>query len=469
MPCLPYNAGYGCFSWALWCRYATNLMAHSTHKKVTRSDLVGEKGVNLINKIVLDMGFLFFPRLGLDKGIDGYIEIADPTTGEAKNCLIYVQSKARTDFPNENNLGFDFYCDDSDIDYWMGGNAPVILVCSHPAADEAYWVSIKDYFQDPVTRKGHKVHFDKQKHRFDIHSRDDLVTLGIPRDSGIYFTSPKHERLYSNLLRVTDFAKTVYVAPTDSTARGEMWAKFHRMGIDPGGEFILRSKTIISFHDLGESPWNVVCDPGNVEDFDTEEWAYSRDPVRQREFVELLNRCLVEKLKPDVVFNRKDRYYYFAATKSGANKGLPYKSLRKSTSRWVFRAYLRQDDSNKIAYYRHSAFYGQFLRFGDDWYLEITPHYRFTIDGIHTSYYNEDNIKGIKRLERNPAVLGQVITWAEYLKEKPAPMFRGYPYLAFGTLMTIDLDAGIDDGSWLKGEDEMITKKAQLQMNMLPF
>jgi hypothetical protein len=445
-------------------------MAHARHKKITRADIVGEQAVNLIQKIVLDMGFLFFPRLGPDKGIDGYIEIADPITGEAKNCLIYVQSKGRTDFPNENAQGFDFYCEEADINYWLSGNAPVILVCSHPSTHQAYWISIKDYFADPVIRRNRKAHFDKQANRFDEHCRDALLKLGLPRNLGIYFApAPKHEKLYSNLLHVGGFAKMIYVANTDYTRPGDIWAKFRQMQAEPGGEFFLRSKTIISFNDLASSPWDQVCEQGNVEAFDSDEWAYSQDPIRQREFVELLNRSLVEKLKPDIVFQRKYRYYYFAPTSSGANRSLPYKSLKNTTSRWVFRAYPRQDDPNKIAYYRHSAFFGQFLRFGDEWFLEITPHYRFTTDGRHISLYNDEGLKTIKRLERNPAVLGQIITWAEYLKDKPNPMFPSYPHLSFGTLVTAELDAGLNDSNWLGTEDEKTSKKAKLRVNTLPL
>ena len=52
-----------------------------------------------------------------------------------------------------------------------------------------------------------------------------------------------------------------------------------------------------------------------------------------------------------------------------------------------------------MSYYRHSAFEGRFVRYGSDWYLQITPNYHFTRDGDRLSRYAPDLVSGIKRLE----------------------------------------------------------------------
>jgi hypothetical protein len=65
-------------------------------KKISQNDITGELGINLIQKICLEMGFLWHPT-GLEAGIDGYMEIR-LETGEVTNCIIQVQSKA-TDRP----------------------------------------------------------------------------------------------------------------------------------------------------------------------------------------------------------------------------------------------------------------------------------------------------------------------------------------------------------------------------------
>ncbi len=50
-------------------------------KKIHRSSVTGQQGVNLIEKAVLGMGYLWYPTGGTEAGIDGSIEIRDPETG----------------------------------------------------------------------------------------------------------------------------------------------------------------------------------------------------------------------------------------------------------------------------------------------------------------------------------------------------------------------------------------------------
>ena len=142
-------------------------------KQITHAMLLSERGVNLVARIVLEMGFVWYPAGGLEAGIDGHFEIRDPVTGELSNSIVQVQSKA-TNSPlgTDSNATFDWVCDERDIDYWMSGNAPVILVVSRPSHGEVYWVSIKDYFKDPARRRRRKVRFDKTRDCFDSTARD---------------------------------------------------------------------------------------------------------------------------------------------------------------------------------------------------------------------------------------------------------------------------------------------------------
>jgi hypothetical protein len=94
------------------------------------------------------MGFLWYPSGGVEAGIDGRLEIRNEDA-EVTNLIISVQSKA-TDgqFDAETDTDFTFTCSERDLRYWLKGNLPVILVCSRPRTDEAYWLSIKDAFSD---------------------------------------------------------------------------------------------------------------------------------------------------------------------------------------------------------------------------------------------------------------------------------------------------------------------------------
>src|SRR6267143_1953765 len=60
-------------------------------KKIGPNDILGELGVNLIQRICLEMGFVWYST-GLEAGIDGYIEIRSES-GNVTNCIIQVQSK----------------------------------------------------------------------------------------------------------------------------------------------------------------------------------------------------------------------------------------------------------------------------------------------------------------------------------------------------------------------------------------
>jgi len=442
-----------------------------TGKKIHKSSIIGQEGVNLVEKYVLRMGFLWHPT-GIEAGIDGVIEIRDPATGAVFNTIIQVQSKAtQGEFQAETSDGFEYVCDDRDLDYWLQGNAPVILVVSRPRTEEACWVSVKDYFRDLERRKARKVRFDKRRDRFDETCRDALIKLAVSKDAGVYIAPPPvGEELYSNLLSVSAFADRLYIADTDYRSYKASWAKLRSLSGDIGREWILKEKRIVSFHNLEEFPWREICDLGTLEDFDTEEWAFSEDPDRRREFVQLLNLALGEKLWPVVRYSDRKECYYFRATKDLSLREVAYKSPSgRTTSRTVFKGYPSKKDPARIAYYRHSAFEGQFKLFDGAWYLEITPTYYFTRDGRFLDPWYEERLKGIKRLERHPAVFGQVIMWADYLS-RPSDLFTAqYPFLKFGALQTFDVQVGIDDEAWLSHEPEEEAESTRSSLSELPL
>lgn len=422
-------------------------------KRISQSDMVGELGINLVQRLCLEMGFLWHST-GLEAGIDGYIEIRSET-GNVTNCIVQVQCKA-TDrpFEGETPATLDFRCSARDLNYWLTGNAPVILVRCRPRTNEAYWVPLKNYFGDLGRRKSGKITFDKVRDRFDITAKSALQKLAIPVDSGLYLgTHPKPETVYSNLLQLASLPKHYYVAATEYRTPGEVFATLHEFTRNVHGEWILGAKMLTSFHDLSTQPWTAVCDRGSVEELDTIEWAQSADPIRQRQFVQLLNACLRDKLyRKGVKFSRESQCYYFRATQDLSEREYSYQSREHKTSRSVFKGYPKKSDHTQMSYYRHSAFEGRFVRYGNDWYLQVTPNYHFTRDGDRLSRFAPDLLSGIKRLETNQAVHGQVVMWAHLLTERDL-FDTGSRFLDFASLLEFPLDAGLDDDAWLKDED----------------
>ncbi len=432
---------------------------HTSKKKLTSQSLIGQKGANLVERIVLEMKYVWRPLLIFDLGIDGEIEICDAQTGEATNLTLRVQVKATAqNLQRETPQSFDYFCDRRDLDYWLHGNAPVILVICRPDTNEAYWVSVKDYFKDSALLKAAKVSFNKTRDRFEASCALKLRDLALPKDSGIYFSPlPQTEKLYSNLLRISTFASNIYLADTNYRKPEEVWAVFKASGNNVGSEWILSGKKILSFRDLHEPPFNSICDLGTCETFNSREWAYSDNEDRQRDFVRLLNSCLKERTRLLGLWRSKDnkrRYYFFPANKSLRTRRIWYQSMKNRVSREVFKQYGRKSDPTQKAYCRHLAFKGYFLRLMDSWYLEITPTYHFTSNGKDPDKFEAERIQGIKRLERNPAVFGQVLMWSDYLRRQTRGLFSTeYPFLSFGSLATVSIEAGIPDETWYQSEE----------------
>ncbi|MBK6781769.1 MAG: hypothetical protein IPG75_19850 [Gemmatimonadetes bacterium] len=131
-----------------------------------------------------------------------------------------------------------------------------------------------------------------------------------------------------------------------------------------------------------------------------------------------------------------------------------YSSIKRGADRTVFQRYATKKPNQEAReYYRHSGFSGQFRRYDGCWFLDVTPEYHFTYDGKAPLRFPGSKRKGIKALEKNPTVLGQVVMWADLLRgdrDNPTLFSRpDYPYLQFGQLATFEIDVGVNEEAWL--------------------
>lgn len=428
-------------------------------KWYTKSQKIGRRGEALVKRRVLDMGFLY-NETSMDAGIDGDIEIADPSTGEATNRVVRVQSKATSNpFPGETDSGFTYTCSQNDLDYWLSGNVPVILVCSRPDTDEAYWVPVKDYFSSPERKSSRKIEFDKETDRFDESAVTRLIDLAAAQGGGLYISPvPKPERLISNLLEVVHIARRLYSADTELFKRGQVLAEAEKAGVWLPREWILWRGRIWSIHNLGKPPWTSFCDNGTIEKGDLSEWAESDDPDLQRQFVHLLNQCASALLlKQGVRYDRAMRHYHFMAPEDKQEFSVGYTTHKgRSSSITVFSVYTYDKaDGTEGRSYRHHAFEGRFVRFESRWFMRIDPTYRYTWDGRNVDTYYESKLSKIRRIEKNRAVLSQVELWAEVLRNRVDLIRRNhYPHLQFGRLLEFEIDHGIEDEEWGRVEKE---------------
>lgn len=426
-------------------------------KRIERRKLTGQLGINLIERIVLRMGYAWHPSNSeLDAGIDGIIEICNPSTGEATNCIIQVQSRALGSFTAETETSFEYVCDQRDLTYWLTGNVPVILIVSRRNSDEAYWVAVKDYFHTQDRRKERRIYFQKRSDQFSEECANALCKLAVPRKLGLYFAPrPYEETLWSNLLRVTRFPEMVYSAETKFRLPRQVWSHVRTNGLSVSGEWILHDKRILSVHDLRTEPWTSLCHSATLDAKRIEEYSLAEARDIQNLFVRLLHQCLKEKLSPLFVAFHQDReLFYFKATPKLTPRRLSYPSLKELTARVVFGPYKSKTTADRIAYYRHSAFEPAFFRFEDVWYLQVTPTYLFTSNGYKESRFAAERMSGIKRLERNGAVLGQLLMWTECLTAAPTLYDAEYPHLAFQRPEVFTVPVGIDESEWMSTEDE---------------
>ncbi len=448
-------------------------------KRVTKQAEIGQLGVNLIEQIVLKMGSAWHPtNPSLDAGIDGEIELVDPSTREATNAVLRVQSKATMlPFPGETDEGFEWSCDERDLRYWLSGNAPVLLIVSRPHLSEAYWVSVKDYFSTPEHQHARRVHFNKKTMRFSPASREQLFGLAVPRDTGIYFAPrPRPETLFANLLKVSALPPRLWLAETALRSGAEVVAKLRERSVEKPA-FTARDKRILSAHNLTEPEWSDIVDRGTVEEFAVGDWADATEKDLLGRFVELLNHCLTARCRRiGCVRHKDDGMYYFAATADLSPRVQPYRSVKEITNRAVFASYRFEagDRAGQVSFYRHSAFFGQFRRYDGQWFLQIDPSYYFSIDGQRRHPHYEGKLKGIKALEKNATLLGQVVMWASLLRTRDGGSDDNHVtgddlFLKFGELAEFTLEVGIDDSAWLPNEDKGTAAAVKKTLDDLPL
>lgn len=427
-------------------------------KRIGNSDLIGERGVALVYSRIVEMGYLWYPSGGVEAGIDGRMEIRNED-GEVTNLIVSVQSKATNgDFEGETDTELTYTCSERDLRYWLKGNLPVILVCSRPKTNEAYWLSIKDYFADPIRRASRKLRFLKAKHAFDLSAKQSLKELALPDDGGLYLGStPKQETIFTDLLPVLEFPNRYYHAHSMFSSRKQaldhLFELFRGTKKEVWRGFIINGSTVYSFYDLSSSQWDSIVDAGTVESDLTFEWSQEHNRDRQRLFVELLNVTLQDQLREDdICFSNMDKFYFHRASDDLKDRSRTYRSRRKNASREVFKRYQSRLDPEHTAYFRHVAFYGHFLEMDGNWFLQITPTYRFTKDGYRDSRFSASALSGIKRLENNQAVHGQVVMWADFLQRET--LFSRHNMIKFRPLMQFAADSGFNDPDWLKREEK---------------
>jgi hypothetical protein len=349
------------------------------------------------------------------------------------------------------------------LGYWLRGNTPVILVYSKPSTGEAYWVSIKDYFADPSAKLSKKIVFDKERDRFDGGARTRLERVAIPRGSGLYLGTPAREEiLHSDLVPIRSIPNSYCVAPsiTGSAEQTRKLLQATRSNYPRG--WVQHGGMIYSFEPFTDPIWRYTCEVGAEEENRTDEWSQTEEPDRKRVFVSLFNATLKDQLfGQEVLFSFSENYFYERAPEGLQPKQVRYSSRTRKSRKTSFKKFEAIVDGKSYFYCRHLAFFGRFLRFDQQWYLHIVPTYHFTTDGKEPSPYAGEKRSGIKRLEKNQAVHGNVLFWARRLQQqsdwkiKPRKLFFSEP-------LKFNSELGLDDNDWRSSDEETEETEEQL-------
>jgi Domain of unknown function (DUF4365) len=422
------------------------LPRHSA-KGISNETLLGQRGVNMVERIVLEMGFVWNP-IHIESGIDGIIEIRDASTGETRNKIIQVQVKAVSKFAAEQNDGFSFSCERAHIGYWLGGTARVILIVCRPDTDEVYWKDLKTYFSLPENGNRCTVRFSKTTDRFSVSCSSALLAVAQPEGGLALGPLPKREILGINLLPLVGYPAEIIVTPTKAKSWDEFVSVLKEAKKPWLQEFVWDGGTLYSFFDPASSGLGDLSE-GNAEAIPTRSWSESSDLVTQRHFAQLLGKAFQHLCyKRGVFLDRQTGVFYFAKPDNVDELKISSKSVVNVTTKTVVSKHLSiRSDGTPSVYYKHYAFDGRMRRFSNEWFFELTPTYHFTEDGRSSHPNAEILLAGIKRMERHPAVLGAFLTWKEFLTENSLFNFR-YEFLTVLSPPALPIDRGIDDNAW---------------------
>jgi hypothetical protein len=418
-------------------------------KTLPREGSLGQRGINFIEKIVIEMGSRWTPSGANEAGIDGYIELFEPGSRRATGLHIAVQSKAVARFDgNTDEVTFSFKRDD--IAYWLDTSPPVMVVVSCPDRSEGYWLSIPRYFSDPANVGTTTAHIDRRTQRFTTRSYDDLLDAARPGNRAVVRSpAPAADYIYSNLLPLRSYPRTIFVAPVTCNGYPDARAMLRESAVYAPHCWLLHEGNYLGFADPEDEPLRRVVDVGAIEAHEADGWANSDDPDRRRLFSWLLRGALQDDLGPrGIRFWNDDFVFAFKGSLDRAPRMLRFQNLHRESEITVVGRYQSTSKKTGIVYpyLRHHAFKGRFRRLDGTWYLEVTPTYRFTEDGKTKYRFHAQQLAGIKRYDGNRALLSQLIMWGQVLA--PNTLFAERCLLGFGAIQVYHVSGSVPDEAW---------------------
>ena len=422
-------------------------------KKITDNQILGELGETAVKKIVLEMGMIYEHRGRLEAGIDGLIELRDPSNQAPLGKLLGVQVKstATGQYLRETPDHFDYLLRREDLIYWRQSNIPVIIVLWRQSDNAAYWKDVTDAI--PGTER--RLRFSKTTDVFNERCADRLGALTIDRHTPGVFVPPLNlgETAILNMLRIR-MPKEMFLATSPfGSGRDAMPELMKQDNIRHA--WMIRKRRFLSFFDPRKYGTSAIVDHDQVEAIDTDLFVLNDDLDDRNDTIDLLRRTVEAQLFDRLYYVRKDRLFYFRAMQKNKPLKYSYPASVKNASAQVVSVYRNKKNPEGKGYVRHHAAKFRFERLHDDWFIVIDPTFYFTRDGFQPHRYAETLLSGKKRLERNAAVRGQVIMWQHLLTssgEEQDDLWTtsepDEPRLSFERLPVLELSRAVPESSW---------------------
>ena len=415
-------------------------------KTYSRSSQIGEEGQRLVALVVTRLGHIWHDRR-VDHGVDGAIGLVDPVARSVSHVHVMVQSKSTAGrFPGETEDSFHYLLDTADVAYWRGGSNPVIVVCLRPSTDGVWWAPVDRAEPPGPGRRAWRLDFDKHSDRLDEDSVGRLFAWATEAAPGGVISGRRRraETLETNLLRIKEMPPEIFFGPTWMSSPGELGRALRNLRYYRR-DWIVRGGVVYSFARPERGGLGDFLD-GGFETIDTVEWAESKDIDTLSMFADLLRQALWDQEHKKLWYHAKKRHFVFRPPKDDRD-AMRVKVMPGKPGRTVFQRYFKAAERTAPKDCRHYAAAIRFVQTDEGWVAEINPTYHFTFDGHRHLPWGEDRVKGMKKIEKNPAVRGLVQFWAEYLA-RPPELGDRYRPLWFGNLITLDVDIGIDDKDW---------------------
>lgn len=249
-------------------------------------------------------------------------------------------------------------------------------------------------------------------------------------------------------------------------------------------DYILYNNKVLTFRDLHEQkePLRKIIDIGTITPVTHNEFI-NDDLDKEVVFKSLLASTLRHDLaQRDIEWFHPEKVFRFKMTgiilkgkkvkwKSEAGKGVIFEVLSKEDKTTIV------DDEGKerikkgkhIVCFRHLAFSVSFQFFEGAWFMAIKPDWSFTSasNGYSTSRYSADYATGIKKLEKNGAILQNFQFLAGYLSliakgDMLTPKFT----LQFSEIsLHLEARPSIPDDLWSQSEPKSKKDKNQLDFD----